>query len=113
MQRSPGWRLQYLRVVGRARNIVQGFSGTGSRESLARQEITLLEGAVRFLGPHVVDCAGQRYEAEQFVITSGSSSLVPELPGLHDVGYLTSNEALWLESLPESAGSLPSCMMAC
>jgi pyruvate/2-oxoglutarate dehydrogenase complex dihydrolipoamide dehydrogenase (E3) component len=111
-----GWRLHYPRVVGRARDIVQGFSGAGPRESLARQEITLLEGAVRFLGPHVVDCAGQRYESERFVIASGASPLVPELPGLRDVGYLTSNEALWLEALPESVvivgGSIIGCEFA-
>jgi pyruvate/2-oxoglutarate dehydrogenase complex dihydrolipoamide dehydrogenase (E3) component len=111
-----GWRLQYPRVVGRARDIVQGFSGAGPRASLARQKITLLEGAVRFLGPHAVDCAGQRYEAERFVIASGASPLVPALPGLHDVGYLTSNEALWLESLPASViivgGSIIGCEFA-
>jgi pyruvate/2-oxoglutarate dehydrogenase complex dihydrolipoamide dehydrogenase (E3) component len=111
-----GWRRQYPRVVGRVRDIVQGFSGAGPRASLARQEITLLEGAVRFLGPHAVDCAGQRYEAERFVIASGSSPLVPALPGLHDVGYLTSNEALWLESLPASVtivgGSIIGCEFA-
>jgi pyruvate/2-oxoglutarate dehydrogenase complex dihydrolipoamide dehydrogenase (E3) component len=111
-----GWRLHYPRVVGRARDIVQGFSGAGPRESLARQGITLLEGAVRFLGPHAVDCNGQRYAAERFVIASGSSPLVPALPGLHDVGYLTSNEALWLEALPASVvivgGSIISCEFA-
>jgi pyruvate/2-oxoglutarate dehydrogenase complex dihydrolipoamide dehydrogenase (E3) component len=97
------WRLNYGRVVGRAREIVSGFSGDGPRESLARQGITLLEGSARFVDPHEVECAGNRYQAGQFVIASGSTSLVPELSGLRDVPFMTSDEALWLDELPRSA----------
>ncbi len=97
------WRADYPRIVGRARQIIASFSGEGPRESLARQGIALLEGSARFVGPRAVECAGHRYTAERFVIASGSTSLVPELPGLHDVPYLTSDQALWLEELPGSA----------
>jgi hypothetical protein len=44
----------FASVVGQAPDIVQGFSGVGPRECLARPEITLLEGALRFTGPHAV-----------------------------------------------------------
>lgn len=87
-----GWRLDYPRVVGRARELVAGFSGEGPRESLAGQGVTLLDGSVRFVGPREVECDGQRYEAERFVIASGSISQVPELPGLGNVPYLTSDQ---------------------
>ena len=33
---------RFASVVGQAPDIVQGFSGVGPRENLARQEITLL-----------------------------------------------------------------------
>ena len=39
--------------------------------------------------------------------------LVPALPGLHDVGYLTSNEALWLESLPASVAIVGGSIIGC
>jgi hypothetical protein len=45
---------RFASVDGQAPDIVQGFSGVGPRERLACQEITLLEGAIRFTGPHAV-----------------------------------------------------------
>ena len=75
-----GWRVDYPRVVARARQIVQGFSGEGPRESLASQGITLLEGSIKFVDPHRVECDGQPYEAERIVIASGSSSSCPSYP---------------------------------
>jgi len=45
---------RFASVVGQAPDIVQGFSGVGPRERLARQEITLLEGVLRFTGLHAV-----------------------------------------------------------
>jgi pyruvate/2-oxoglutarate dehydrogenase complex dihydrolipoamide dehydrogenase (E3) component len=107
------WRLNYGRVVGRAREIVNGFSGEGPRESLARQGITLLKGSAKFLDPHEVECADSRYQADQFVIASGSACLVPELSGLHDVPYLTSDEALWLEELPRSVVIVGTGIIGC
>ena len=108
-----GWRLDYPRVVGRARRIVQGFSGEGPRESLAGQGITLLEGSIRFVGPNEVDCNGTPYAADRFVICSGSTSLVPEFPGLHQVPYLTSDQALWLEGLPRSVVIVGCSIIGC
>ena len=111
-----GWRLQYPgSSAGRAISSRVSPAPARVRVWPARRSLWW-KGAVRFLGPHAVDCAGQRYEAERFVIASGSSPLVPALPGLHDVGYLTSNEALWLESLPASVvivgGSIIGCEFA-
>ena len=111
--RVDGWRVDYPRVVGRAREIVSGFFGEGPRESLARQGITLLEGSVRFLDSHRVICDGEQYEAERFVIASGSTSLVPELTGLHRVDYLTSDQALWLEKLPKSVVIVGASIIGC
>src|SRR5438874_4069945 len=108
-----GWRADYPRVVGRAREIVSGFFGEGPRESLARQGITLLEGSVRFLDSHRVVCDGEQYEAERFVIASGSTSLVPELTGLQRVDYLTSDQALWLEKLPKSVVIVGASIIGC
>ena len=107
------WRLDYARVVGRARDLVNGFSGDGPRASLAGQGITLLEGSARFVDARAIECAGERFEAEQFVIASGSASLIPELSGLSDVPYLTSDEALWLEALPRSVVIVGTGIIGC
>ena len=111
-----GWKPDYPRIIARARSIIDAFSGEGPEASLASQGITLLTGSVKFVSPHEVDCDGERYAAERFVIASGSTSQIPSLPGLDDVPYLTSDQALWLETLPRSAviigGGIISCEFA-
>ncbi|MCC6175666.1 MAG: NAD(P)/FAD-dependent oxidoreductase [Chloroflexi bacterium] len=111
-----GWKPDYPRIVARARSIIESFSGEGPETSLASQGITLLTGSITFVSPHDVECDGQRYTADRFVIASGSTSQIPPLPGLDDVPYLTSDQALWLENLPTSAviigGGIISCEFA-
>lgn len=110
------WRANYPQMVARARSLIADLSEDDPRESLARKGITLLEGSVSFVSPHEIACGGQRHTAQAFVIATGSTSVVPPIPGLRDVPYLTSDEALWLDHLPESViivgGGIVSCEFA-
>jgi len=62
----------------------------------------LRHGDARFLGGPTLDVAGQRIEAAHYLVATGASPWVPSVPGLEDVGYLTSTTALDLTTLPES-----------
>ena len=55
---------------------------------------TVLRGWARFVSPREVEVAGQRIRARRFVIATGSRPLVPDVPGLDSVPYLT-NETLF------------------
>lgn len=73
------------------------------REELTAGKFTFLRGRARFLDPHTVELEGHgRITAAGFVITTGSSVVPPPLPGFHEIGYLTSDDALELTRLPES-----------
>ena len=62
----------------------------------------ILSGRAEFVeGPAVV-VNGERIEAEQFLIATGSSPWIPPIEGVNDVDYLTSTTAMELQSLPES-----------
>jgi dihydrolipoamide dehydrogenase len=108
-----GVRLDYARVRGRKEAIIQGFSGEGPLESLARQNITLLRGMARFEDAHHVRVDGTPYQADGFVVCTGSAAQLPDLPGLADVGAITSSEALALEALPRSAVIVGGGIIAC
>ena len=47
------------------------------------------------------DGSEQILRADKFLIATGSSAAVPPVPGLQDVPYWTSTEALFAESIPE------------
>lgn len=69
---------------------------------LAEHGIPLFQASARFTAPHEVQVDGQTIRAERFVIATGSVPAVPPIPGLAEVGYITSDEALHLRALPRS-----------
>ena len=62
----------------------------------------LIRGRGRFVDGPAIEVAGQRIEADQFIIATGASPWVPPIDGLDDVGYLTSSTAMELDEVPES-----------
>ena len=64
--------------------------------------ITILKGDATLLGGRHVRVNGTVYEPEKIVVATGSSPWAPPIPGLHEAGFLTSEQALSLEALPAS-----------
>jgi mercuric reductase len=63
--------------------------------------ITYIEGRARIVdGAVMVDDV--RIKAEKIIIATGSSSAVPNIPGIENVPYLNSTAALAMEYLPDS-----------
>ena len=71
------------------------------------QVIDVYHGTARLVGDHEVAVDGQRLRGEHILIATGSRPVIPPIPGLTDVGYLTSDlltvgEAEELRRLPRS-----------
>ena len=64
---------------------VERFEGLG---------VQVIQGFARFISPREVEVAGQTITARRFVIATGSRAMVPPIPGLADVPYMT-NETLF------------------
>jgi len=67
---------------------------------------SLFEGEGRFVDDHTVDVVGgeddgARLRAETILIAAGSRPAIPAIDGIDDVDYLTSTEALQLETPPD------------
>jgi len=58
--------------------------------------------SAKFLDEHTIEVNGEKITGEKFLISTGSSTFIPPIPGLVDVPYLTNIEALGLKELPES-----------
>jgi pyruvate/2-oxoglutarate dehydrogenase complex dihydrolipoamide dehydrogenase (E3) component len=63
---------------------------------------TLYEAPARFTSPHELRAGAQEIEADSIIIATGSVVSHPSLPGLEEVGFLTSDDALSLRQRPES-----------
>lgn len=62
--------------------------------------VTVYEAHGRFEGPHTVRAGGDVLEAEQIFINVGARAVVPDMPGVRDVPFLTNSTVMDLDSLP-------------
>ncbi len=65
------------------------------------ETIRYVAGAARFSAAGI-DAAGEGFPADRVVIATGAAPAAPPIPGLADVPWLSSTEALALERLPAS-----------
>lgn len=63
--------------------------------------VTILKAYGRLIAKNTIEADGKKYFAEKILIATGSTTFVPDIPGLKGINYLT-NETLYdLEELPE------------
>ncbi len=93
-------RVDMPRVKARKDAIVQQ-SNHGVTEWLHREaNVTLVHGSARFEGPHTVRVGDALLEADQIFINVGGRPLVPAMPGLAEIPYLTSESMMGVDFLP-------------
>ncbi len=66
------------------------------------EKITILGGQARWVSKNQVQVGDQIVEAAKFLIATGSRACIPNFPGIDQIEYLTSTEALELKKLPKS-----------
>ena len=89
------------RVHARMKEI-SGESNRGLTKWLEGMEnVELIRGHARFESATRVDVDGRVIEADKIFVNVGARALVPELPGLEEVDYLTSSSMMEVDYLPE------------
>ncbi len=97
-------------VMQRVRDVIAAIEPHDSIERYTGLGVEVLQGYGKLVNPWTVEVAlndgkVQRLTARSIVIAAGARPVVPDLPGLDDVGYLTS-DTLWdafalLEAIPK------------
>ena len=86
-------------VMKRVRRVIAEIAPHDSVERYTGLGVEVIEGRARIIDPWTVEIAGtegarQRLTTRAIVIAAGARPFVPPLPGLDEVGYLTS-DTLW------------------
>jgi mycothione reductase len=84
------------RVFDRIDPIADG--GRDYRRGL--ENVTVFEDTARFVGPKQVAVAGEIITADRIVLAAGARPLIPDVPGLADAGFHTSDTIMRLDDLP-------------
>ena len=98
----PEVACDFRAAMRRMRRITARISRTDSAMNLAREGIDLFFGTARFTGPDTADVDGLSFRFKKALIATGARSMLPEIPGLAEAGFLTNETVFDLEELPRS-----------
>ena len=94
-------RVDFAAVMAHVKDAIATIEPHDSPERLRREGVEVVHGDARFVGRDLVEVDGQRIRFRRALIATGSSPVVPGIPGLAEADPLTS-ESLWdLDVLPE------------
>lgn len=62
--------------------------------------VTVYEDTAVFVGPRELEVGGERITADRIVLAAGGRPVVPDVPGLDEVGYHTSDTVMRIDDLP-------------
>ena len=88
-------------MVRRVADEIDGDARAVEEGNLQAANITVFKGTVRFVGDKTLEVNGEEISAETVVIAAGARPRVPDIRGLSDVPYVTSDEALRLPQQPQ------------
>jgi pyruvate/2-oxoglutarate dehydrogenase complex dihydrolipoamide dehydrogenase (E3) component len=90
-------------VMARKDRLIAEFA-EDRRQQLLGGRFQFIHAHARFVDSHTValDAAGQRLTADHFILSTGSVVAPSPLPGLREIGCLTSDDAVALKQLPKS-----------
>jgi pyruvate/2-oxoglutarate dehydrogenase complex dihydrolipoamide dehydrogenase (E3) component len=90
-----------MKKVKARKDLISGESSTGVETSLKNMvNCTVYEGHARFESPHEVSVGETRLRAGQVFINVGCRAVVPDIPGLEDVPFLTNSSMMETDFLP-------------
>ena len=67
----------------------------------AMKNVSLITGHARFSAPRVVTVGDRVLQAERIFLNVGGQALVPDIPGVKDVPFLTNTTMMQIDALPE------------
>jgi pyruvate/2-oxoglutarate dehydrogenase complex dihydrolipoamide dehydrogenase (E3) component len=87
-------------VNAHVRGVIRALAPNFASRRLAGLGVQVIRGTAHFADPHTVVVGGVAVKARRFVIATGSSPVVPPIPGLASIPYLTDETVFDLAAIP-------------
>jgi len=87
-------------IIKRASDTVDGDAQTVEEGNRQHPKISVFGDTGRFVGEKILDVGGEQITASTIVIAAGTRPRIPDIDGLADVPFITSDEALRLPTQP-------------
>ena len=98
---STNLQVNLAAIIERKNRLIKEFA-KDRIQALQHPRFALYQEHAHFVSPTTIQAGPHRLSAKAYIIATGSVVSYIPIPGLEEAGYLTSDEALELETLPES-----------
>ena len=99
--RVPEPIVDFHAVHHHVHGVIAGIAPHDSVERFEGLGVTVVQARARFAGPREVEGGDVRVKARRFVVATGSGPMIPPIPGLDAVPFLTNESVFDLTALPE------------
>ena len=99
--RDTELEFDFRTVMARVQDVIRDIEPHDSVERYNGLGVEVIEAEARLVSPWEVEAGGRRLSARSIVIATGARPLVPPIPGLEQVDYLTSDTLWGLRELPQ------------
>ena len=93
--------VDWKKLVGRISKIIDADAKQIESGNKQTKDITIFNGYAQFLDKKTVIVGSEMLEGKKIFICAGARPLIPAIPGLKGVSYITSDEALRLPKQPK------------
>ena len=94
-------QVDYAKVRDHVRGVIAAIEPNDSVERFTGLGVNVILGAAKFTSPNTVEADGKTVQAKRFIIATGSSAMIPPIPGLDQVKYLTNETVFELNTRPD------------
>lgn len=94
-------KINFSKVMERVQNVIKKVEPHDSVERYSELGVECISGAATIRSPYEVEVNGRVLTTRTIVVATGASPLVPNIPGLSEVSYLTSDNVWSLTALPQ------------
>ena len=89
-------------ILEEVRGVSEAIYKHETPEVLEEAGAVFVQGEASFVSPRTIQVGSTRYQGKRIVIATGSNPLVPPIPGLKDVPFLTNETFFTQTELPKS-----------
>lgn len=95
-------RVDWQRLVGRVWEKIDPIAEAGAQYRRSQPNVTVYDAPARFVAPYILETDERLITAGRIVLAAGARPVVPDIPGLEDIAYHTSDSVMRLDRQPFS-----------
>ena len=99
--KSASAEFDFADIMERVQRVIKTIEPHDSVERYTKLGVECIMGEAKITSPYTVEVSGRTLTTRNIVIAAGGAPFIPPIPGIDEVGYLTSDTVWDLRALPK------------